>query len=279
MNKIITNNNGLPDVANDIFKNKKNIIDFVKSWKFWFKAIITMLIIFFVLYDIIDHCINIPKHDVYQQFIYENKNGEQLVDYFRIVFWDLSYFTIQSNLLMAAWLIYAAIYNFNEHEKKLTSTNASLFVIIYLTTTALIYNGILFPISIGNGEYKEWTTFYWIRNEFLHTVGPILSVIYVLLFLKVKEVKQTKLFFKEDSWKSLYYPIGYGVFSFAKQGVMALEGFTYENTAQYPFLDMKNSWWLFIVAALAIATIGVTLSTLYNFIISKRIGRTEHGTN
>ncbi len=111
------------------------------------------------------------------------------------------YYTIQTNLMVSAWLILAIVwYKKPEALKKISGSLKGAFT-LYITTTFIFFAILL------QGLYHP-TGFAWFSNIVLHYLTPILFIVDWLL-------TETKIKYK---WKYLpywtIYPLCYLLFSF-----------------------------------------------------------------
>lgn len=260
---------------------KTNLKNYIKDWRFWFKLVLMLLVLFVVLWDFVMSIINPAKEFIYTYTI--DKDGvlteSKVVDHIGSLVSYLSFFTIQSNIFVVVWLIIALIFHNREGEHKLLSTKISTLVAVYITVTMMIFNFVLLPqLSLTLDKDNtfnpiNWGAFMWFKQMTVHLVGPLSFVIYILCFMKIQDVKPTKQFLKEDSWKSLLYPLVYGIYILLRAEIRIASGMPTTGTSTFPyfFMNLREAWPAFIVVILIIVVLLMGLSTLYNFIIGKRV--------
>lgn len=263
---------------------KSNINKLVRDWKFWFKLLTMILIFIAIIWDLVLNIAH-PAHEFVYEYLPKQIEGEDdpvvptmIYDSAGAALSYLSFFTIQSNLLVAFWFMAALLKTEGEH--KLLTPKVSIFVATYITITMLIFNLVLLPEMFTRDKADtlyptNWKWTAWFKQMTLHLVGPLLFIIYILFFMNVKEVKGTKEFLKTDAPKVMYYPIVYGVYILIRAEIRIAMGMPTTGSATYPyfFMNLRDSWYWFIMIVFILVGLCIGLSTLYNFIISKRIGQ------
>jgi|GEM_PF-3729505 len=143
-----------------------------------------------------------------------------------------SYFTIQSNILVALLALFLIISDIIYYVKKKEISSKvpfsiTLIIIINIFLTGLIYLAVLLPINLRDGTMIMGSAMF--ANLILHGLIPILSVLLFIFFIKKKEMKY-KFFLV-----FLIYPIVYWVFTLLR----SLTGikFMTDSLYPYPFLD------------------------------------------
>lgn len=167
-----------------------------------------------------------------------------------------SYFTIQSNLLIAIASTSVSLFSntifgefFNKHTTKTALT-------VYILVVALVYNVVLRFL---------WTFTGWgaLVNELLHVVVPLLFLIYWCSFVVKRFLKWSNL------WWWLCYPLVYCI-------VVMLRG-NYSGFYPYPFLNIdKLGLQNVLVNCLAVTALFAILSILFIAIgkwQAKNVGR------
>ena len=142
----------------------------------------------------------------------------------------LSYFTIQSNILLAVVFALSARRAWAARRPLPSAwTGATL---LYITITALVYHLLLAdasPVFSMTGSTSALTGRQWISNQILHTVVPIAALLDWLLL-----TPRGRLHLRQAAtW--LLYPLAYLLFSFAR-GELILPGTP--GRYLYPFLDV-----------------------------------------
>jgi len=142
----------------------------------------------------------------------------------------LSYFTIQSNILLAVVFVLAARRAWTARRPLSSAlTGATL---LYITITGLVYHLLLAnassPFSMTGGTAAP-TGWQWISNQILHTAVPIAALLDWLLLTTPGRLHLRQA----ATW--LLYPLAYLAFSFAR-GELILPGTP--GRYLYPFLDV-----------------------------------------
>ncbi|WP_339022537.1 Pr6Pr family membrane protein [Spiroplasma endosymbiont of Crioceris asparagi] len=248
---------------------------FFKEWKFWYKFIIATLIFVAVFYQFIYQLVNpdiIFKQD-------NDKNFYSQYDYSSLVVHYFSFFTTQSNMLVCGWLFYSAFNHDKEGKKKLLNINFSVAVATYISVTSLIFNFMLLPVEMfkehsdpkypGNWSFSNWTC-----SEILHTIGPIATVVYILLFMNFENhCLSTKLYLKKQFPKILVYPLIYGIYILIRNEIRVASNKPRVTNTPYFFMDVRQNIIWFFLSLMIIVFILISFSILYNFVIKKRLNK------
>lgn len=133
-----------------------------------------------------------------------------------------SYFTIQTNILVAVWLTVAVFYRNSENTHPLLQPRIRGALTVYITVTCLVYAILLAPLWEPTGLHLFATTI-------THYVTPLAFILDWLLF----EKRQTYQWRYALYW--LAYPLAYLIFSQIRG---ALTG-----SYLYPFLDRSSLGW------------------------------------
>ncbi|MGW3097832.1 Pr6Pr family membrane protein [Streptomyces sp. NPDC001102] len=142
----------------------------------------------------------------------------------------LSYFTIQSNLLLALVLILSARRAWSARRPLPSGlTGAAL---LYITITGLVYHLLLArgsrPFAM-NGETAPPTGWHWVTDQILHTAIPVAAALDWLLLTAPGRLHLRQA----ATW--LLYPLAYLTLSFIR-GELILPGTP--GRYLYPFLDV-----------------------------------------
>lgn len=252
-----------------VFKNK----NYFKEWKFYFKLGFGLFFLAVLLYGLLSPLINgitvseQQKTDARNWQWFTQDKGDYILNYF-------SFFTIQTNIFVSLWLIFAAI--FYEQEGKINSRwfgqYMALAITTYITITGLVFNVMLLPTIIN-----QLTTFYqWFTNVVQHMVVPIVMIIYFFMMARDhNSVLPTKQFWKKRMGYYYIYPIVWVI-------VMEIRGeFRWQAgkvwAYQYFFLNFHKSFYglaggiWFLIATVFIILIIFGISTLFNWINFKQL--------
>lgn len=147
----------------------------------------------------------------------------------------LSFFTTQSNIIVALWFLVAIIKDKKEEENLFTAQLGKIFVTSYITITMLVWAGILLPAAI-----KDMSVTGWIFGLGLHIVVPILMISYAIWTLGLRTISFAK-YFKKAFWVYLSYPLLY-LFYVSIRGVMRWNDNKQELSFPYPFLNFYTTY-------------------------------------
>ncbi|AUB31672.1 Pr6Pr family membrane protein [Spiroplasma floricola] len=271
-----------------MFITKQNL----KDWKLWYKLVVALLILTFIVEMLIRGLLNISSQTSKNQpsiWTIWSKDGNVIgYDYFGYVINRFSYFTIQSNILIVVWLLVGFFNHNKEGQIKILQKTFSLSVITYITVTAMIFNFMLLPkvLASSNNNFKA---ILWVEQIIVHTLGPIAAIIYFLFFMKQDIEFNFKKFIKKDFWRIAIYPFAYLVYilirgeliyrSYGSNAALAGKHKAYP----YFFLEIHNknvlglrnesfinnglAW--FFIAIITIIGIIIGLGSLYLFIGQK----------
>jgi hypothetical protein len=188
----------------------------------------------------------------------------------------LSYFTIQSNVLVA--LVFAASAWRAWTARRPLPPALTGGTLLYISITGLVYHLILANQSSGfsmTGDATPLTGWHAVANHLLHTATPLAAVA-DWLFL----IRPTPLAFRHAAtW--LLYPLAYLAFSLARGAIMA------PGTPArylYPFLDVEQHGYAGVLANAvilglafyALALLVVTLDHLRPDPVRHRVRRPEN---
>lgn len=245
---------------------------FLKDWKFYFKLLFGLYITAVLLYDYLSPLFNGITVPISQQTDPATSNWRWFInDYGDYSFNFLSFFTTQSNILVALWMIFGAVFWQKEgkNTSRILNVYTSLAITTYISITGVVYNAILLPVNVPTGANQ------WFIEMSLHTLSPILMLVYFLFFMKKENelLLKTKEFIKTKIWFFFIYPIIWIT-------VMMIRG-EFRHHAhkawpyQYFFMDVHQSFHgipgyvIFIIAFIAIFTLIGLVAILWNYVIIK----------
>jgi hypothetical protein len=157
-----------------------------------------------------------------------------------------SYFTILSNIIVA--LCYTAcIFQTKSIFKKAGVLTA---ITVYIIVVGLIYQVLL-------RHLWQPTGLQWLADELLHSLIPILFIVYWLLYEKKKELKWRMLL----PW--LVYPLLYAIFILWRGGISGFYPYPFINVSklgwQKTLVHIAGLFLLFVVVASLLIAIGKVL--------------------
>jgi hypothetical protein len=127
-----------------------------------------------------------------------------------------SYFTILTNILVALYFTVLLLKNRKE-EGRFTNPKATTAITIYITIVGIVYNLVLRFLWDPQG----WQL---VADELLHTVIPLLFLLYWFLFVKRRNLQW------KDAFLWLIYPFVYLLYVFSRGAITGLY--------PYPFIDV-----------------------------------------
>jgi hypothetical protein len=138
----------------------------------------------------------------------QNDPGYRFVNFF-------GYFTIQSNMFIAAAFIVLAVVGLSGREQPPWLTVAHAATITYIATTGIVYN-----LLLANGPLGDFNVAW--SNNILHRVIPVFAVVQWILFGDRSPIRWSRL------WYFLIYPVVWLI-------VILLRG---QDFVPYPFLNV-----------------------------------------
>ncbi|PPE04382.1 hypothetical protein EELLY_v1c00560 [Entomoplasma ellychniae] len=187
-----------------------------------------------------------------------------------------SYFTVLSNILITVWMYTSLIKPHNESKKGLLSEKASIITATLITITGIIYNAFLRGVSMSSSNAYLWEKILsHVSNEILHTIAPLLFVLYVLFFMKHQNAQ--KVTFKNFS-KTLLVIIcillAYGAYAILRGMIKQTAGTPIDIAYPYFFLQVTNPLILglpgyvwFVIFIVILIVISLVFSIFYQSII------------
>jgi len=130
-----------------------------------------------------------------------------------------SYFTVQSNLLIAISLTFSSIGPNSKSGIFFSRLSVQSAIALYIFIVALVYNLIL------RGLFS-WTGWPWLADNLLHVVVPVLYILYWLYFKTSGRLKW------QDGIYWMIYPLIYLVYSLVRGSMV--------QWYPYPFLHAGN---------------------------------------
>jgi hypothetical protein len=130
----------------------------------------------------------------------------------------LSYFTIESNILIAVASSVILLMPASTLGKFFSKSSTLSAIAVYIFIVALVYNLVLRGTWTPKGMER-------VNDELLHVVVPVLYLIYWLLF-----VPKSRLTWNIAWW--LIYPVVYAIYTFVRGAFL--------NYYPYPFMDVNK---------------------------------------
>ncbi|WP_106078959.1 hypothetical protein [Mesoplasma coleopterae] len=224
----------------------------------------------------------------------ENKTLHANYQPFEDIWFRTSFFTLLSNMLVLVWMTTSLVKPKNEGQKGLLSTNGAILTATFITITFLIYQLSLRPTviatSLGKGESLTQAIFpsatSVIENEVFHTFGPIAFVLYVILGMQHDSKENISTKFLHKNWmQGIIILISYGIYAIIRGLIKEAGGTPPTSMYAYPYfflqvttpakdglLGIPGIVWFFIFVVV-IAAIYIGFSSLYKYLIIKRIDK------
>ncbi|PPE06829.1 Pr6Pr family membrane protein [Mesoplasma corruscae] len=187
-----------------------------------------------------------------------------------------SYFTVLSNILITVWMFTSLIKPYNESKKGLLSEKSSIITATLITITGIIYNAFLRGASTASTNAYMWEKILsHASNEILHTIAPLLFVLYVLFFMKHQNTEKVTL--KSVSKTLLviiFILLVYGAFAITRGMIKQASGTMIDVAYPYFFLQVTNPLILglpgyvwFAIFTIVLIAISLVFSIFYQWII------------
>ncbi|KNG79264.1 Pr6Pr family membrane protein [Mycoplasma sp. HU2014] len=301
-------------IKNSILENKSKY----KTLKFWYfllfgTFLLTTILLAFIIsvinYSLINQQINdfISKNGhmtseqlkdlIFQQF----SNAKKLLNWSSIYLDDkglinrisfnisefamyfFSFFTTISNILVAVWFILTAVTIDKQNKKlKFLSPDSTFTITLLITVTFIIYNFILFPVSIATNKFKlnNWEL---MQNTIVHIISPLITISAYLFFIDhdQKYFSDKKNLYRVWSI-SVIVLVLYGVIAIIRGAIAIFGGASADDSASFPyfFVQVFNSnvlgvhgIFIFFATTFIICMITICSSIIYWKIINKRFER------
>ncbi|WP_031543230.1 Pr6Pr family membrane protein, partial [Mesoplasma photuris] len=229
--------------------------------------------------------------NIFQKYSY-NANGDVTVTFGTTVnaleamtFYS-SYFTTLSNILVGVWLVTAAFWPKNEgtFNRGFANIRWAGTSAVFITITAIVWNFILLPgMIIGVGNFVRLDAWGWVSGFLLHLVGPVLFLVYVSVFMPLKEKGITLDRVKHGYIGFIIVLATYLMYTVARGGIRQIIGKTDPNiNYPYPFLDIFSPNVMntgipgivaFVICGGIIVGIAIGFTYLYANIMNYRIAK------
>lgn len=247
---------------------------YLRDWKFYFKLIFGLFFAAVLLYHWLNPLINginvtdEQKADARNWEWFTQDKGDYTLNF-------VSFFTIQTNIMVVLWLIFSAIYHKQEGKtnSKWFGTYMALGITTFITITFIVFNTMLLPTP---AVLNQTTFFFWFTNVIEHMVVPIIMIVYFVFFMNKEKgsVLSNKMYWQKHLLIYYSYPI---IWLF----IMLVRGeFRYQAgkvwAYQYFFINIHKTsfglagWIWLIIAAVFIILIIFGISTLFNSVAYKQ---------
>lgn len=277
--------------------NKKKL----KNWKFWFKFFFAWFIFSILIYCYIDGIRNIElikEADKTKTWV-TITNGKTIIDYAGYTDWTISFFTFQSNLLIAIWFLFGAIYHNQKNKIWILKPYTSIALTVYITLTCLVANLYLLPLGLisnnitnndNSGTISGSILKQILIQETLHFLIPLVTIVYLCLFYEFekKELKDYQDLFTKKTISISLYPMLYSIYALLRGELLYRSNKPY--SVQYPYfffyihqnggknyhnpyplkgINIDGISWFFITLVIFFIII-LAFSILYLFALKKR---------
>lgn len=149
----------------------------------------------------------------------------------------LSYFTIQSNILVAFSLTVILLIPKTNAGRFFSKINTATAIAVYITIVGLVYNLVLRQFWHPKGAFKP-------VDELLHVVVPILYILYWLFLLPKQGLKWNQL----SSW--LLFPFVYLIYIIARGAATGFYPYFFVDVKTFGFAQVAiNAFVLLLVFA------------------------------
>ncbi|MEO5893417.1 MAG: Pr6Pr family membrane protein [Ferruginibacter sp.] len=163
-----------------------------------------------------------------------------------------SFFTILSNILVALCFTYRLLKPNAKWGRFFSRPTTQTAIALYIGVTGIIYNTILRALWKPEG-------LQFLVNELLHSVIPVLFILYWLFFVPKESLKWTSIF----PW--LIFPTVYCIYSIIRGAIAGVY--------PYPFLDAKELGYNKVILNICGVTVVFIVLSLLLVAIAKLIAR------
>lgn len=241
-------------------KKTKNKVD-VKSWKFWLPLSFG---IFIIINNLIWIIINGGRW--FEPYDPSGPKPEYYNDLNRVFgpVFMLFYFTIQTNLFLAAMFLFIAFKN-----KSILSNSLFVGSCVLITITFILYWAAIAPFS----KWYTWQSAYFvIHNVFIHAINPFLGFGYLIAIRKDLIVNKRilgKCFFYVPCFlisNAILYGVGAIVDPNDPSKVNGAAIYDFIDLQKILFIDLVNYPWLAWIINLIVILLSPLLPTIISFI-------------
>lgn len=145
--------------------------------------------------------------------------GNRVRTIFETIIQFFSYFTILTNILVAVCFTMLLLQSASTRKNFFTKPKVLTAVTVYITIVGLVYNIILRYLWKPEGMQL-------IADELLHSVNPVIFVLFWLIFVPKKALQW------RDAFPWLVYPFVYCIYILIRGALSGLY--------PYPFIDVNN---------------------------------------
>ena len=163
----------------------------------------------------------------------------------------IAFFTIQSNILAAAWLLHTGLCELVPGLPHLKPV-LGLMLCCYITVTGIVYWAVLVPML---GFEKE---LFAATNVWMHTVTPVVVPVVFTLMPKTKEIQARSIL------PMLVYPFLYTVYAYILHRAIGVYVYPFYNPSA------MGGWLLILIALTLISGVFVGFGFLYRRIWNRR---------
>ncbi|GGF17117.1 Pr6Pr family membrane protein [Subtercola lobariae] len=170
-----------------------------------------------------------------------------------------SFFTVDSNAASVVVLLAGAALGIwrtgNTNAATATATDPLLYttvraaVVTYMVTTGIVYNLLLRPLSLPQGQTLEWS------NEILHVVAPLYLLLDWLFAPGRARLNYRRL------WAIVSFPIVWVIYTLIR-GPLAIDASTGKPWYPYPFLNPAASANGYVSVSFYVVLIALVISAL-----------------
>lgn len=192
-----------------------------KDWKYLYKVIAALLVFAVLIDTYTTNIVGIANSGfdfdgIDWRIILDDSKTSYGNDYQGFTIRYLSFFTIQSNIMVLIWFFVSALKHSSDKKtwKKsiILSREATISITIYIIITGVVYNSVILPASLMSG--KIFNAHAWFQQMMLHLIIPLLMFLYVFLFNdRTFVAKSFRNFAKKDMLYAMIYPIIYLIYS------------------------------------------------------------------
>jgi len=145
--------------------------------------------------------------------------GNRVVSVSETTFRFFSFFTIDTNILVALCFTFIFLRSNSRLGKFFSKATTITAITVYITIVGIVYNVILRSLWEPQGMQK-------IVDELLHSVIPVLFIIFWLIFVPIKQLRWN------DAFPWLTYPLIYIIYALIFGAIT--------NFYPYPFVDVNE---------------------------------------
>ncbi|WP_303662230.1 Pr6Pr family membrane protein [Williamsoniiplasma luminosum] len=192
---------------------------YLKDWKFIFKLTSFIICVLLIITGIIWGCFidqwYVDKNSSYPVHLFPTLYGFNVL---------ISFWSVQTNLLVLLWFGFAVFGHGKEHKNKFINRTSQTNITIYITTTMLLFWGVIVLNILGDAseyDFATKTASDVAITSLTHLLTPLLMIVYYVLTMGQSTVSWKRV------WTLFVYPSAYCIFLVIRAEMLTKDGIKY----------------------------------------------------